>query len=245
MCTCAFLSRLQPRGIGVTGGRALVGGAELLAQIEAAMCAWEVGGTIASGLDVASAGPAAFSAGRHFSDLSALPGPVLTTRPLHPTGLAWLGRVMLLGIAPMQAGPICLVVDVSPDQRPDADIPAGLGLPVFIFRTLVAHSNLPYPIWTQVTRRHLGRLHIYLFLNSANTVPRVLGEVGLHRRAGHRLRITVIVANRTALRLWSYVPSYHRILQQGDTRHTVETDLTLKKTAWLRTLDIAVRRAHN
>jgi hypothetical protein len=127
------------------------------------MCAWELGGTIASGLDVASAGPAAFSAGRHSSDLSAPPGRVLTTRPLHGTGLAWMGRVMLLGIAPMQAGPICLMVDVSPDQRPDADVPAGLGLPVFIFRTLVAHSNLPYPIWTQVTRRHLGRLHYRFF----------------------------------------------------------------------------------
>lgn len=49
------------------------------------MCAWEVRGTLASGLDVASAGPAAFSAGHHFSDLSAPPGRVLTTRPLHGT----------------------------------------------------------------------------------------------------------------------------------------------------------------
>ncbi len=127
------------------------------------MCAWEVGGTLASELDVASAGPAAFSAGRHSSDLSAPPVPVLTTRPLHGTGLAWLSQVMLLGIAPMQAGPICLVVDVSPDQRPDADIPASLGLPVFIFRTFVAHWNLPYSNWTQVARRHVGRLHIYCF----------------------------------------------------------------------------------
>ncbi len=85
------------------------------------------------GLDVALAGLAAFSAGRHSSDLSAPFGHVLTTRPLHGTGLARLGRVLPLGIAPMQAGPICLVVDVSPDQRPEADIPAGLGLPVFIF----------------------------------------------------------------------------------------------------------------
>ena len=110
------------------------------------MCACEVGGTLASGLDVASAGPAAFSAGRHFSDLSPPSGLILTTRPLHGTGLAWLGRVMLLGIAPLQAGPTCLVVDVSPDQRPDADIPACLGLPISIFRMLVAHSNLPYAI---------------------------------------------------------------------------------------------------
>ena len=118
------------------------------------------------GLDVASAGAAAFSAGRHSSDLSAPPGPVLSTRPFNGTGLARLGRVMLLGIAPMQAGPICLVMNLSLDQRPDADIPAGLGLPVFIFSTLVAHSNLPYPSWTQVARRHLGRLHVYLFFQS-------------------------------------------------------------------------------
>ena len=140
------------------------------------MCAWEVGGTLASGLDVASARPAAFSAGLHSSDLSVPSGRVLNTRPLHGTGFARLGRVMPLGIAPMQAGPICLVVDLALDQRPDAEIPAGLGLPVFIFRTLVAHSNLPYPIWTQVTRRHLGRLHVYLYF-TANRMPRALGRV--------------------------------------------------------------------
>ena len=149
---CTYCS--QPRLYPTSGG----------VQIEATRCVWEAGGTLASGLDVASAGPATFSAGCHSSDLSAPSGRVFTTRPLHGTGFARLGRVVLLGITPMQAGPICLVADLSLDQRPDADIPACLGLPIFIFRTFVAHSNLPYPIWIQVTRRLTGRLHILCLL---------------------------------------------------------------------------------
>ena len=185
------------------------------------MCVWKVGGTNASpasGLDVASAGPATFSAGRHFSDLSAPPGPVLTTWPLHPTGLAWLGRVMLLGIAPVQAGPTCLVVDVSPDQRPDADIPASLGLPVFIFRTFVAHWNLPYSNWTQVARRHVGRLH-YRFLTVQIKCQEFLGSrpastggspVANHGHHGKSHFSSTLVVRTIA-------PSHS---QQGDTRHT-------------------------
>ncbi len=186
-------------------------------------------GPRASGLDVASAGLAAFSAGRHSSDLSAPFGHVLTTRPLHGTGLARLGRVLPLGIAPMQAGPICLVVDVSPDQRPDADIPAGLGLPVFIFRTLVAHSNLPYPIWTQVTRRHLGRLY-YRFFTEQIKCQEFLGSrpasTGRSPFANHSHRGESHFSSTLVVR--TITPQHS---QRRNTRYTVETELALKKTA--------------
>ena len=45
----------------------------------------------------------------------------------------------------------------------------------------------------------------------ANRMPRDLMS-RLDRRARHRLRITVIVANSTSLRLWLYEQSYRRIL---------------------------------
>ncbi len=150
-------------------------------------------GPRASGLDVASAGLAAFSAGRHSSDLSAPFGHVLTTRPLHGTGLARLGRVLPLGIAPMQAGPICLVVDVSPDQCPDADIPAGLGLPVFIFRTRSCEpSTLPSvePMIDSESRGPIRHGPVVSFSHRGSHQPPAARRTGAtHRPCRARVRL--------------------------------------------------------